>query len=186
MLIETSRLFIRLPDGSEKDIDMFFTLWNSAVVMEYVGFPQGLGISRDEVIKKIDSSNLCEFDRPLVVEMKEAYQPIGEAKMSTPDENGIARTDIKLMPYYWGQGFGKEIQHALVDYIFSSTSAIAVEATPNQRNIASCKVQEAVGAECIGESIYHFPENMRSITADVPYFIYRLYRRNWELIKENQ
>jgi RimJ/RimL family protein N-acetyltransferase len=55
----------------------------------------------------------------------------------------------------------------------------AVEATPNVDNIASIKMQEAVGAVRVGEAVYTFPESMQAYTVPVHHTIYRLYRSTW-------
>ena len=41
MIFETERLQVRKAEANERDIDFYFTLWNSAEVMKYVGFPEG-------------------------------------------------------------------------------------------------------------------------------------------------
>ncbi len=47
-------------------------------------------------------------------------------------------------------------------------------------NIASIKMQEAVGGVRIGEDVYEFPESMREFTTPVHCYIYRVYRNAWE------
>jgi RimJ/RimL family protein N-acetyltransferase len=60
--------------------------------------------------------------------------------MHLPDDDGIASTDIKLLPAYWGQRYGSEIKKGLVDYLFTNTDCLAVEASPNVNNIASIRL----------------------------------------------
>ena len=52
--------------------------------------------------------------------------------------------------------------------------------TPNRENIASIKMQEAVGGRRVREGIYQFPENMKDCTINVPYFEYVVDRVTWE------
>ena len=111
---------------------------------------------------------------------KESNAPIGECKLGLPNEEGVAHTDVKLLPAFWGKGFGVEIKQGLVDYLFTHTSCNSIEASPNRSNIASQKMQEKVGAKRIREGTYHFPEHMRSFTKPVELFIYRLDRSEWE------
>jgi RimJ/RimL family protein N-acetyltransferase len=73
-----------------------------------------------------------------------------------------------------------EIKRGLLDYLFTHTDCDAVQATPNVNNIASIKMQEAVGGERVGEEVYQFPESMRDFTTPVHHYIYRVYRRTWE------
>ncbi len=176
-IIETRRLITRKAENSERDIDLYFRLWNNPRVMKYVGFPGGLRIFKEKIDEKLSIQPHSEFDRLLLVEIKESGILIGEAKLGFPDEEGISKTDVKLLPEFWGNGYGKEIKRALVDYIFENTDAIAVEGSPNKKNIASIKMQEVVGAEKIKESIYHFPETMKHFTEDVHCVIYRVFRK---------
>jgi RimJ/RimL family protein N-acetyltransferase len=63
--------------------------------------------------------------------------------------------------------------------LFSHTACVAVQATPNVANVASIRMQEAVGGVRTGEGVGEFPESMRSYTHPVHYYIYRVYRPDW-------
>jgi len=76
-----------------------------------------------------------EFDRTLIVIDKESNTPIGECKLGLLGEEGVAHTDVKLLPALWGKGFGLEIKQGLVDYLFTHTSCKAIQASPNRSNI---------------------------------------------------
>jgi RimJ/RimL family protein N-acetyltransferase len=180
MVFETTRLIIRIPTTKDEDVDLYFQLWNDPQVMKNVGFPKGLMMRREEIIAQLARAENSEFDRTLIVIDKESNTPIGECKLGNPDEEGVAHTDVKLLPAFWGKGFGVEIKQGLVDYLFTHTSCNSIEASPNRSNIASQKMQEKVGAKHIREGTYHFPEHMRSFTKPVELFIYRLDRSEWE------
>ena len=66
-----------------------------------------------------------------------------------------------------------------MDYLFTHTKCRGVRGTPNRKNEASIRMQEAVGARRVAEGCYHFPEEMRSYTTDVPYFEYVVERDVW-------
>jgi ribosomal-protein-alanine N-acetyltransferase len=180
MVFETPRLIIRKATTSDKDVEWFFGLWTNPKVMTMVGYPHGLLITREEIKDNIGKEDDTEYNKKLVVEMKETHQLIGECKLGLPDEEGISETDVKLLPEFWGNGYGTEIKQGLVNYLFEHTDCSAVQGTPNQKNIASRKMQEAVGARKIDEGVFRFPEKMKSYTCDVPYFKYRVYREDWE------
>ena len=95
--------------------------------------------------------------------IKSTGQAIGECKLHWPDREGIAATDVKLLPEFWGNKYGVEVKRGLLDYLFTHTECLAVDASPNVGNLASIKMQEAVGGVCVGESIYEFPESNASI-----------------------
>ncbi len=178
IIFETDRLAIRL--AMVHDADMYYRLWTDPRVMTNVGFPNGLPTTHEEILEQIAAGGSTGFDELLVVELKSDGQAIGECKLGRPNPEGIATTDVKLLPEFWGNRYGVEVKRGLVDYLFSHTDCLAVEATPNINNPASIKMQEAVGGVRVGEETGQFPESMRSYTKPVHYYIYRVYREDWQ------
>ena len=176
IIFETERLLIRA--ATEDDIDLYLTLWTSPKVMTHVGFPQGLRTNRDKIRKQMQAQGDSEFDRLLVVVLKTTGESLGECEMSPPNQDGIAKTDVKLLPEFWGNKYGVEVKKGLLSHLFNNTNCIAVEATPNINNIASINMQEAVGGKCIGEAVHEFPEAMRDFTIPVHHYIYHVERKN--------
>lgn len=115
-------------------------------------------------------------DRLLAVVLTSTGDAIGECRMHHPDTEGIARTDIKLLPRFWGNRYGVEVKRALLSFLFAHTDCIAVEATPNVENTASIRMQEEVGGVRIGEGVYEFPVHMRGHTKTVHHYVYRVNR----------
>ena len=177
MIFQTKRLKVRKPENT--DIEMYFKLWNSSEVMRNVGFPQGLKISKEKISEQIKKQDETEYDKTLVVVAKSSEEAIGECKLGFPNEEGISITDIKLLPEFWGNGYGKEIKNALCLYLFSRTICKIVEASPNKKNITSLKMQEAFCGVKVRESVYHFPESMQHYTEDVYCIIYHIHKRDW-------
>ena len=93
-----------------------------------------------------------------------------------PDAAGIARTDVKLLPEFWGHKYGVEVKRGLIAYLFAHTDCIAVEGTPNVANIASIKMQEAVGGVRVGEKTFVPSAAQRNFMLPVHSIIYRVYR----------
>lgn len=179
IIFTTKRLAIRSPETG--DAELLFNLWTDPEVMINVGFPYGLPISMAEIedqIAKIERGT--PFGRYLIVCLQGSNRPIGECKMTLPDQDGISRTDIKLLPEFWGSHYGVEVKQALVEYLFVHTECKRVEGTPNVNNIASIKMQEAVGAVRVGEQTYHFPHSKAEYTIPVHHYIYYVYRADWE------
>ena len=177
-VFETDRLVIR--QATEEDTEHYFRLWTHPEVMKFVGFPQGLKISREEIKKLLQQTEGKILDCRLVVIRKEDGKRIGECKLGSPKEEGISETDVKLLPQFWGHGYGKEVKRSLVDWLFTNTDCKGVKATPNKLNIASQKMQESVGAKLVGETSYQFPESMRDYTQEVHSLIYIVYKEDWE------
>jgi RimJ/RimL family protein N-acetyltransferase len=161
------------------DADVLYRLWTDPRVMTHVGFPQGLRITGPEIEAQIAGSGQSVFDQYLLVQLKDSGESIGECKMIPPDADGLAETDVKLLPAFWGHKYGVEVKRGLLDYIFTHTDAKEVQATPNVNNVASIKMQEAVGGMRIGERGFEFPESMQSYTQPVQYYIYRVRRETW-------
>jgi len=184
IVFKTNRLIIRKATATDRDVNMFFNLWTNPEVMKFVGFPNGLNITKQAIYEGIADEDEFEYNYKLVAVHRETNQPIGECKLGRPNKEGISETDVKLLPRYWGKGYGTEVKQGLVDYLFTNTDCQAVKATPNKLNIASQKMQEAVGGRKIDEGVFRFPEEMRSYTIDVPHFVYMVYREDWERIRQ--
>ena len=181
VVFETKRLRIRV--ANENDVDLVYSLWTLPEVMKFVGFPKGLRTSREEVLARIEKSEHAPFEYLLIVEVKETGVSIGQCLMHNPNAEGIAVTDVKLLPAFWGNKYGVEVKQGLVDYLFTHTDCVAVEGSPNVKNIASMKMQEAVGGVRIREHVYEFPESMRDFTTSVHSVIYYVKREVWKLRK---
>ena len=182
-IIETKRLLIR--SARSHDAGLLFTIWTDPRVMTHVGYPLGLRISQREIVENMAEQDFTRpFWRYLIIEVKESHLSIGECKMVLPDKEGISRTDVKLLPEQWGHKYGLEVKQALVDYLFEHTACLAVEGTPNVNNIASIKMQEAVGAVRISGDTFYFPESMSAYTTPVHHSVYHVYRAAWEKRQE--
>jgi RimJ/RimL family protein N-acetyltransferase len=177
-VFDTERLVIRT--ASIQDVDLIYELWTDPRVMANVGFPHGLRTTREEIEEGLRKPSDSEFKRLLVVELRATGQPIGQCLMHHPDEEGIAETDIKLLPAFWGHKYGVEVKRGLVAHLFTHTGCTAVQATPNVGNIASIKMQESVGGVRVSEKVYEFPESMRDYTTPVHHYVYHVYREDWE------
>ena len=178
MVFETERMMDRL--ATVEDVEIFLRLWTNPKLMANIGFPYGLPVTGADVLRRIYESGPSEFQQLLIVVIKSTGKRIGECKLHRPDQDGIAATDVKLLPEFWGNKYGVEAKRGMLDYLFTHTDCLSVEATPNLGNLASIKMQEAVGGECVGESIYEFPESERSYTTPVHHYIYRVSRENWQ------
>lgn len=154
--------------------------------MANVGFPQGLRTTRKEIEKRIQNPSESEFEQLLIVELVETGESIGQCLMHLPDQEGIAETDIKLLPAFWGHRYGVEVKRGLVAHLFARTDCVAVHATPNVGNVASIRMQEAVGGVRIGEGVHQFPESMREYTTPVHYYVYKVSRENWERLQRKE
>jgi RimJ/RimL family protein N-acetyltransferase len=181
-IFETERLIVRA--ATVADVEMYLRLWTDGRVMRNVGFPQGLPTIHEEIEARIRAQPQGAFDRMLVVELQSTGEAIGESMMHHPNEQGIAETDVKLLPEHWGHKYGVEVKRGLVAYLFTHTGCEIVAASPNVNNVPSIKMQEAVGGVRVEEVVYEFPEAMRAFTEPVHAVIYHVYRSDWEQRQE--
>jgi RimJ/RimL family protein N-acetyltransferase len=177
--LNTIRLTMRRAKPCQRDIALLLELWSDPAVMCHVGFPSGLRTSSEKIEQQLREQKTGEFDCVLIIMISSTIEPIGQCELGYPDAAGVAHTDIKLLPKYWGNGYGKEIKLALLEYLFSHTACQQVRVTPNKYNIASIKLQESVGGHQTGEGLYQFPERMRDYTTEVRYFEYTVFREDW-------
>jgi [ribosomal protein S5]-alanine N-acetyltransferase len=182
IVFETERLTVRL--ATLEDAGIFYRLWTDPQTMSNVGFPYGLPVTLEDVKRKISMGGISEFQQLLIVEIKSTGEVIGECKLHRPDRDGIAATDVKLLPEFRGNRYGLELKRGMLDYLFTHTDCKEIEATPNVGNIASIKMQEAVGGVQVGESVYEFPESERSYTTPVHHYIFRVSRDTWQKRQE--
>ena len=177
-VFDTERLIVRATTA--QDVDLLYELWTDPRVMAHVGFPHGLRTTQEEIENRLRKPSESEFEQVLMVELKATEEAIGQCHMRAPDEEGIAETDIKLLPAFWGHKYGVEVKRGLVAHLFMHTACTAVGASPNVDNVASIKMQESVGGVRVGEQVYDFPESMRDYTTPVHHYIYHVYREDWE------
>jgi ribosomal-protein-alanine N-acetyltransferase len=175
LIFETERLQIRL--AVPQDAGLVHRLWTDGRVMTFVGFPHGLRVTLDEVEADIRSRGEDIFRQLLVVELRSDQQSIGHCQFGEVDEDGIVEPDVKLLPEFWGCGYGREVFQGLVNYLFDHTHCSAVQTTPNRVNTASCKMVEAAGGVLIGEGSWEPPQAMRSFAVPISFYTYRVFRK---------
>jgi len=178
LVFQTERLLIRV--ATIEDVDLFYRLWTDPQVMANVGFPNGLRITRVEIEEKLSRPYTSVFDRLLVAVIKNSGPAMGEVCLAAPNESGITEPDIKLLPVFWGHGYGAELWRGIVAYQFMNTGCTTVQTTPNVANSASIKMMEAVGGIRTGDAVHNFPDSMCDCTKPVHYYVYRLSREEWK------
>lgn len=176
--LRTSRLGIRR--ATVKDATFIHTLWTMPAVMRLVGFPQGLAISVDEIEKGIAGSPDSEIGSRLIATLLETKEQIGQCKIGVPDCDRICEPDIKLLPAFWGNGYGKELWAAMIDYAFLNTSASIVQGTPNQANTASIRMQLGSGMVQVDEGVFPVHPSPHPGAVPVPYYKLQITREQWK------
>lgn len=176
-VLRTPRLVVRRAEPA--DAGLYLSLWNDPAVMRNVGFPQGLAISRRRVLEMIRAGS-DDFDSLLVAVRAADGTAVGECRLHPPDRDGIASTDIKLLPRFQGMGYGTELKLALLERLFSWSGCSAVRATPNVENEASIRMQRKVGGIPVAERVSPAREGMGVPTEPVRHYVYLVRRKDWK------
>ena len=176
--LQTQRLGIRR--ATVQDATFIHTLWTMPAVMRFVGFPQGLAISVAEIENEVTNSPDSEFGSRLIVTLLETREQIGQCKIGAPDCDGICEPDIKLLPAYWGKGYGKELWAAMVDYAFLHSPARVVQGTPNQANTSSIRMQLGSGMTQVDEGLFPVHPSRHPGAVAVPYYKLHITREQWK------
>lgn len=138
--------FCRADENRRAD---FETLWETGEVMKNVGYPAGLGWSReryDKFWEGIDRKNLVLF----AVE-DHAGNFMGEAMLSFPGENNVCSHDVKLLPEFQGRGFGREAWRILLELSSRRWPDATLEVTPSVDNFRAIELYRSLGFEPDGE-----------------------------------
>ena len=175
--LQTLRLGIRR--ATDKDAAFIHALWTMPEVMRLVGFPQGLSISVAEIERGIVTSSDSHFGSRLITTLLETGEQIGQCKIGAPDDDGICEPDIKLHPEYWGNGYGRELWEAMIDFAFINSSAIIVQGTPNQANAASIRMQLGSGMIQVDKGVFANDHSSHPGAVPVPYYKLQITREQW-------
>ncbi len=168
-----------------RHLDHLLQLWTDPQVMSNVGFP--LGLHPDDIDLESylsDAEEIAPTGRirgiHMAVELKDGTL-IGEAKIASPDEQGMSEPDVKLLPDYWGRSLGTEIVKLLIDECFSLyPDCQAVQFTPNIENTSAIRLYCGLGSEVVGDGF--FPPEASSLRgfAGVSYLVMQTCREVWE------
>lgn len=125
------------------DLENIMRLWNNGDVMKFVGFPEGLGITIDELKDWIGSA---------VAKPKRCHYSIyaddigycGETFYDV-DEQGSAAMDIKLLPEARGKGIAYKALSYAIDQAFIIGKANRVYVEPHPDNVKAWDLYNRLG-----------------------------------------
>lgn len=138
MEFETERFKIR--KFTMHDLDAFFDMQSSPMVMQYIKDPLNYEESRIELEKFIGYySNKERFFLLWAIESKRGGQFVGLCGVyeNAERENEIA---YRLMEKFWGQGIGSEIAVGLISHCFSNMALNEIVAFADEDNVGSVKI----------------------------------------------
>jgi 2-hydroxy-3-keto-5-methylthiopentenyl-1-phosphate phosphatase len=135
------------------------SLWESGRDMMHVGYPHGLWWSQaryDDHWRRIaeDKNNIY-----LALEDKSGTF-MGEARLSSPDDDGFCSHDLKLSPQFWEKGLGREAWSVILDRAARRWPDSEVLVTPSVENTAAIDLYRTLGFEFDGDETEWTPEGI--------------------------
>lgn len=115
--------------------------WNDGKVMEHAGFPNGLGISEEQIKKDIEKT--LKHQNFFIIELDDI--PIGETNYRKVDEK-TAEIGIKICDFSkHDQGLGTQYLKMLINHIFYDKNFEIIILDTNMKNKRSQHVYEKLG-----------------------------------------
>ena len=135
---------IVIKETREADLDNIMNLWNNGEVMQFVGYPQGLGITRIELDRWLAE----RFATPSRVHYSiylSGGRYCGETHYRLLGDTGTAAMDIKLMPTAQGKGIAGRALAFAINQAFLRGGAARVYVEPSPANAAAWRLYERLG-----------------------------------------
>ncbi len=126
----------------------FEALWENGEVMKFVGYPRGLGRSKEQYDKFW--GNLSKRNLILLALENSSGEFMGEAKLAFPDGENTCSHDVKLLPQFRGQGFGREAWLTLIELSQRRWPDAKLSVTPAVENHAAVNLYKSLGFEVEG------------------------------------
>lgn len=134
---------IVIKQTEKEDLENTRLLWADGNVMKFVGFPNGIESSEEDMLEWFESiaENRPNMDHFSIYE-DGAY--CGEAFYGINEQTGRAALDIKLFESARGRGIGKRgLMHAMREAFKSGAKLVYVD--PNPENERAIRLYEGVG-----------------------------------------
>jgi len=129
--------------SSIKDLDNIVSLWNDGEVMKFVGFPNGIGVTKEQLSGKwLDA--VTKTDKR--VHYSIYYEGIGycgESHYHIVDDNSCA-LDIKLLKRARGKNIAFEALKNSIENAFKNGAAY-VYVDPSKKNIKAVNLYNRLG-----------------------------------------
>jgi len=139
VLIKKENLAIRL--ANVNDAEVLAKWWNDGKVMAHAGFPNGLGITVDEVIESIEKN--ATVGGRLIIEIDGL--PAGETNFRDKG-NGIAEIGIKICETKeQDKGYGKILLSMLINHLFKELGFAKVILDTNVKNLRAQSTYKKLG-----------------------------------------
>lgn len=139
MYLEYKDFVVR--SATNDDVSFLLKWWNDGLIMAHAGFPNGLNINEDRIIKQIHENN--DSKQRLIIECKNIR--IGEMCYSQIDQNTVD-IGIKICEFeYQNKGLGRKCLSMLIQELFKKYQKIVLDT--DLENKRAQHVYESLGFE---------------------------------------
>ena len=155
----------RIRNATAQDAEKLREWWNDGKVMAHAGFPNGLGISEQEIIESLEKDNCLH--RRLMIEFD--GEPVGEMSYRTIEEK-MAEIGIKICDAsQQNKGYGTELLKMLLNHIFMSMEYDKIILDTNLKNERAQYVYERLGFRKAGTNIDSWQDQLGELQSSVEY-----------------
>lgn len=141
MYLVKGNLVIR--NATTNDAQQLCKWWNDGRVMAHAGFPEGLGITEQEVLTKLQNGTDSERKGRLILEVDAA--PAGEMSYNAVSEH-VAEIGIKICEFsQQNKGAGTQFLEMLICYLFEAERYRNIILDTNIKNTRAQHVYEKLG-----------------------------------------
>ena len=164
MLLKNENLVIR--NATTADAQQLAAWWNDGSVMAHAGFPNGLGITAEEIAASL-AKDTDEYHRRHIIE--ENGIAIGEMNYRSKG-NGIAEIGIKICnPSCQNRGLGKKLLRMFIDGLFNELGFNEIILDTNLNNLRAQHVYESLGFEKVRVNIDSWTDQLGNKQSSVDY-----------------
>ncbi len=160
MKIQYENLTIRQAEVA--DAEQLAAWWNDGAVMAHAGFPNGLGTTEEEVIKRLGKGDM------VIMVIEESNRLIGECGYRNV-ENGAAGIGIKICETdCQDRGVGKKVLSMLIGWLFKDGFSRIVLDT-NLKNTRAQHVYESLGFHKVRTHINAWKDQLGQPQSSIDY-----------------
>ncbi|NLJ80295.1 MAG: GNAT family N-acetyltransferase [Firmicutes bacterium] len=134
---------LTIKETEKEDLGNLRALWNDGEVMFFVGFPQGLGITREETEQWLEGA-IAKPQRCHYSIYADQIGFCGEAFYNV-DDHGLAALDIKLLPKARGKGIAFRALTFAINQAFASGLAERAYVEPHPGNEKARQLYKRLG-----------------------------------------
>ncbi|WP_461368037.1 GNAT family N-acetyltransferase [Candidatus Darwinibacter acetoxidans] len=151
--------------ATAEDADLLCQWWNDGEVMRFSGFPLGLGLTREDVLKLFTGNDPAQHR--LILEV--AGEPVGE--MNYRDLGGqTAQIGIKICSAQCRErGYGTRFLRLLIGYLFGAGGYKKVVLDTNVKNTRAQHVYEKLGFRKVATRIDCWRDQLGELQSFIDY-----------------